>query len=365
MRQRAKKIFECFGGATKPDAILLDNGAQTDPAFLYATGFDEGEFHSCTAVLHSNGSVKLFAPKLEEQLAFSQAKKFGGIEVVTVQSGRDLVQSLKEDLKGCGLLGLNYAHLTHSSFRKISKQLGTKTVDASEAIRKARVVKDAEEIERISKACSVTTNTLKKLIDGGAIEKGVSENELAAEINYAFHKQGAREAFPSICAFGANSAVPHHPTGNSRLKTGDFVKLDFGCSWKKYCADFTRTMVFGKKSKKQERMLQVVAEAQDAALDEVGDGVIATKVHEAAAKVIDASEFRGKFIHSTGHSLGLEVHDGYSLSSENWKLETGAVLTVEPGVYVEGVGGVRIEDVVVVEKTGYRKLTSFVQLPEL
>ena len=160
-------------------------------------------------------------------------------------------------------------------------------------------------------------------------------------------------------AFGKNSAEPHYIAGNSKLARGDFVLMDFGAQYKRYRSDITRTYFCGEPSEKQRRMYEVVAEAQRRGLNAIRAGVKASEPHIAAAEYIDSTEFKGLFTHGLGHGLGLATHDGGGLNprAENVVLEEGMVLTVEPGVYVPGLGGVRIEDDIVVRKDGPEILT--------
>jgi len=186
------------------------------------------------------------------------------------------------------------------------------------------------------------------------------EYELAAEIDYLMQRNGAdKSAFDTISSFGKNSAEPHYTHGEVKLKKGDFVLCDFGACFRKYNSDITRTFIFGKASSMQKEMYKVVFESQRIGFEAIKANVKASVIHDAVYSFIQASKFKGHFIHSTGHSLGISVHDSNARFSSNSDilLEENMVFTVEPGVYIPGLGGVRIEDDVLIKSGGVELLT--------
>jgi Xaa-Pro dipeptidase len=186
------------------------------------------------------------------------------------------------------------------------------------------------------------------------------ENEAAAEVNYSMMKLGsAGTSFETNASFGPATAEPHYVPESRKLKKGHLALFDYGAVYQRYVSDITRTFVCSSPSPRQKRMYEVVLEAQLTAIDAIRSGARGKKVDRAAREVIDRSEFKGRFIHGTGHGIGLSVHDPGSISSRrDMVLEEGMVMTVEPGVYVKGEGGVRIEDDVLVTKSGCKILTS-------
>jgi Xaa-Pro aminopeptidase len=189
---------------------------------------------------------------------------------------------------------------------------------------------------------------------------GVSELEAANELEYFMRANGAEGlAFASIVASGPNSANPHAvPTGRL-LQRGDFVVLDFGARYRGYCSDMTRTVCLGEASAKQRRVYETVLAAHEAGKQAIAPGVAASSVHEAAAAVIAAAGFGDYFLHSLGHGVGLEVHEEPTLHPKSEAvLQEGNVVTVEPGIYLPGVGGVRIEDFGVVRAGGFESFTA-------
>ena len=231
-------------------------------------------------------------------------------------------------------------------------------MDVSDPIIDARNIKDEKEIEVMRKACDIASEVAENITD--FIEPGVKEYEIAAELSCRMKKMGATgDAFETISSSGPNTAEPHYTCGDREVQEGDFVLMDFGALFKQYRSDITRTYVVGEASEKQRRMYDTVLKAQQAALDMIRPGVEGPDVHNAAADVINSTEFEGSFIHGLGHSLGLSTHDGSGLSpSVDVTLEPGMVFTVEPGIYLPGYGGVRIEDDIVVTEDGFEYLTS-------
>ncbi len=188
----------------------------------------------------------------------------------------------------------------------------------------------------------------------------MSELELAAEMEYRMNRHGASgRSFATIVAFGPHSAEPHYAPAETKLKAGDSIVCDFGAYYRRYASDITRSFHFGRRDDEMKKVHETVLKAQQAALAVVRPGVPSKEVHLAAAKVIDDSPWKGRLTHGVGHSIGLVVHDGwaYGATAED-ALEVGMAITVEPGIYLPGHGGVRIEDDIVVTKNGYEFLTT-------
>jgi Xaa-Pro dipeptidase len=192
------------------------------------------------------------------------------------------------------------------------------------------------------------------------VAAGVKEYEVAAEIEYAMRKQGSSgTAFETIVASGSYSAFPHGGCSDREIRKGDLVVVDIGATYKFYRSDMTRTLVAGKPSEKQKKLYQIVKTAQDKAFEALKPNVKAKDVDAAARKIIADAGFGECFVHSLGHGVGLEVHEPPTLSPESKEvLAVGNVVTVEPGIYLVGYGGIRIEDTVLVQRSGAEKLTS-------
>ena len=171
---------------------------------------------------------------------------------------------------------------------------------------------------------------------------------------------GTGNAFDTIAAFGPYSAEPHHTPCDYRLKRGDAALFDFGSRFGRYCSDLTRTIFLGEPVEKLKRAYEIVLNAQEAGIERIRPGAKASEVDAAARELIDSTEFKGLFIHSFGHGIGMDVHQNIHVSPRSEHvLEEGNVISAEPGIYIPGVGGIRIEDTILVTKDGCRRLTSY------
>jgi Xaa-Pro aminopeptidase len=221
-----------------------------------------------------------------------------------------------------------------------------------------RVVKSAEEIERIRIASELAESVLLDVL--AEVREGISEMELAARIEYQFKRRGAGgPSFPTIALFGSRSSLPHGQPGPRELAPGDIVLIDMGCRRAGYCSDLTRTYSYATiPGTWFDEIYRVVFAAQQAALGQVRAGVRCRDVDAAARGIIDKAGYGKHFGHGLGHGVGIEVHESPRLNSESEAvLETGMVVTVEPGIYLPGQGGVRIEELVVVTEQGCEILT--------
>lgn len=231
-------------------------------------------------------------------------------------------------------------------------------VGDSDIVQKQRSVKDPEEIAVMRDAAVLISQVFEETLP--KITSGVTELDIAAEIEYTMKKLGASgPSFETIVAAGPHSAWAHAKPGSKRLKSGDLVVLDQGAILRSYCSDMTRTVFVGKAPKRVRKLYGAVLEAQQAAKAAISPGATAGDVDAAARGVLKRYRFDRLFTHSTGHGLGLEVHEMPRVGrGEATILQEGMVLTVEPGVYLEGVGGIRIEDDVVVTANGALDLTT-------
>lgn len=226
----------------------------------------------------------------------------------------------------------------------------------SELLVERVAVKDAAAIRALQTSQTLTDQVFTEILP--LIRPGVRERELAAEITYRHLRAGATEmAFPPIVATGANGARPHATPGEAKLKRGDLVTLDFGGVVDGYVADLTRTVAVGKPAAEQRQAYQAVLHAQEAALTEARAGITGRDLDAAARQSLTKAGYGDYFTHSLGHGIGLEVHEWPRLSRKNPKpLPKGAAMTIEPGIYVPGKFGVRIEDAIVLRSDGYDRL---------
>jgi Xaa-Pro dipeptidase len=358
LKERIKKIFNFL--EEKPDLILIKNPGEPfiEHNFFYVTGLEKGLFEGCATILYPDGNIDLIVSQLESQLAYNVKAN-----LKIYKNKQEYENILKESIEMTESIGLNYNGISFSDFLNIQKIFpDANFTNVSKSLMKARVIKDENEINLLKKAARTVDKVVEKIPE--IVHEGIREYELAAEIDYLMQKNGADKAgFETISSFGKNSSEPHYTHGETHLEYGDFVLCDFGACFKRYNSDITRTFIFGKANEKQKKMHKVVLDAQNIACQKIKSGVKGKDVHNLVDDFINNSEFKNRFIHSTGHSLGLAVHDGgVGLNAESDNiLEENMVLTVEPGIYIPGFGGVRIEDDVLVKKEGLEILTKSIR----
>ena len=256
-------------------------------------------------------------------------------------------------------IGIEAAHLTVADRAALAKSLCRKAlfVAAAPIVEQLRMIKDAAEIAGIRAACHLGAALFTRLT--AALRPGVSESEAAGQLEFEARKSGAEQmAFPTIIAAGARSALPHGRASNAALPASGFVVCDFGVILAGYCSDMTRTVHLGPAGSEARSNYNAVLEAQLAAINAVRPGNTAGEVDHAARKLLYNRKLGRFFTHSTGHGVGLEIHEAPRLAAgQKEVLRPGMVVTIEPGIYMAGKWGVRIEDTVVVTETGCEILT--------
>ena len=245
--------------------------------------------------------------------------------------------------------------------RRLGEPAGATLVRAGGIVERLREVKDAGEVALLRLACEAADAALTALVAGGGLRPGRTEREVGRELESLMLDNGADgRAFETIVATGANSAVPHHRPTGAELRAGDFVKIDFGALVGGYHSDMTRTFVLGAPAAWQREIYALVAEAQRAGRGALEVGAELREVDGAARAIIDAAGHADHFGHGLGHGVGLQIHEAPGIgSAATGTLRDGAVVTVEPGVYLPGRGGVRIEDTVLVTDRGPEVLSRY------
>jgi Xaa-Pro aminopeptidase len=263
-------------------------------------------------------------------------------------------------------LAVETATLPYSSYVRLTEYLdGVETVEVGDQLDRLRWVKLPQEVLWQRRAIEITDNAYEKLRT--LLKPGVTEREMANQIAISFLEQGADGwGFPPTVAFGSNSAKPHHEPGDRRLAVGDAIIIDIGATFSGYTADLTRTNWLGEPPAPLAEIYTIVQTAQDAALAAVRAGVPSSIVDAAARDIIVAAGYGEQFVHGLGHGIGVRIHDGPFLRGQNTDpLPANSILTIEPGIYIRGVGGVRIEDVVLVTDEGYELLSHATKRPRL
>lgn len=229
---------------------------------------------------------------------------------------------------------------------------------AQKAIDAPRRRKDSEELKTIAEAERIGDEAFSHILE--YIKPGMTEREIALELEIYMKRRGASElSFATIAASGERSAMPHGAASDKIVENGDFLTLDFGCVYKGYCSDMTRTVVIGRAEERQIKVYDTVLGAQLAALDGMKAGMRCSEIDAIARDYIAAAGYGDKFGHSLGHSVGIEIHESPNFSPKSKDvLEEGNVLSVEPGIYIEGFGGVRIEDLIAVKDGKIVNLTA-------
>ncbi len=256
------------------------------------------------------------------------------------------------------LLGVEAEHTSMAAQARLRQiASGIRVRGLSGLVESARMIKDEQELALLQAAVDLGASLLDVALK--TIRPGVREMEVAAELEYAARKSGASGmSFETIVASGVRSALPHGLASAARIPAKGFVVLDFGVILSGYCSDMTRTVHVGRCSRAGRALYEAVRQAQEAAVARVGPGVLCGEVDYAARRLLKSRRLDGYFSHSTGHGVGLEIHEPPRLGKgQTEPLRAGMVVTAEPGVYIPGEGGVRIEDMVAVTVTGHRVLT--------
>lgn len=338
--------------AAKIDALLVSSLANIE----YLTGFDGS--NGLLLIERGSDRMTLFT---DPRYTIHAGRVFPEGDVVTVRNQPSLAASamklaLRRKHKK---IGFERLHTRYADYQAMGEglPLGVELVATGGDIERQRMVKDAGELARIRSAVNLNSAAYEASIR--KVRVGMTELALAGEIDYQQRKRGASgPAFDTIVAFGERTALPHAHPGTAKLANDEIILIDAGARQDGYTSDMTRMLGLGRVSKRLRQLHGAVLDAQLAAIDSIRPGIMARKVDEVARKSLAKQRLDSFFVHSTGHGLGLEIHEGPGLrKKDKTKLEPGMVVTVEPGVYVEGTGGIRIEDTVLVTETGHEILT--------
>ncbi|MBB5252452.1 M24 family metallopeptidase [Sulfurisphaera ohwakuensis] len=326
----------------------------TSPASIfYLTGYDyiTTDIGNFVALIYCDGIATLIVPLLELYRAQDKVKEIDLVAYSTTLEGEKIIKgSLKDAILNFikeNKIGLDIQNTSSIFYNYFSK---FEIIDLSKDISIMRSVKDQEELELIKRAGDITTAAM-KIAQDKLTNSEISEKYLAGIIDMTMRTEGAEDyAFPSIVAFAENSAFPHHIPSDKVIKEGQNAVVDIGARYEKYCFDSTRTFLKGE-NYEIKKIYEIVLQAQLEAIDKVKEGVKASEVDLAARRVIEKAGYGKHFIHSTGHGVGIEVHEYPSISpTSDAELKENMVITIEPGIYLKNKFGIRIEDTVIVTK---------------
>ncbi len=360
---RLRRLFDSAG----PDNGTVDSLLVTTPANIrWLTGFTGSAGQLLVtrdrAVLTTDGRYRT---QSTEQLAEAGVGSDVEVSIGGVAAQRDALVAV---VGHAGRVGLEADNVTWSTQRSwVDLFDGTEVVPTRGVVEKLRVVKDAGEVTRMERAAAIADEALGSVLPllsavGAGRDRDLSEATFAAALDNAMRQRGAEEpAFETIVASGENSAKPHARPGGRLIRPGDPVVVDFGAVFDGYRSDMTRTFcVGGPPDGALAKVFEVVADSQRVGVGVVAPGLAAGDVDNACREVIATAGWADRFEHGTGHGVGLDIHEGPSVGPGSTAiLEAGTVVTVEPGVYLPGTGGVRIEDTLVVTEGGSRPLTLF------
>lgn len=318
---------------------------------MYAAEFDIAEGY---AIVAKNGARYYTDSRYIE----SAQKNIQGFEVIELSGGM-LIDSLNAAIREFGIttLGMEDAYLTVGECEFFRERLNAELVPMQAKINAFRASKEPWELERMIKAQEITDRAFTEVCT--RIREGMTEKELAAELIYCLYKNGGEGlSFDPIVVSGPNTSMPHGVPGDRKLCKGDFITMDFGVIYQGYCSDMTRTVALGYATEEMKKVYDTVLRAQLAGLAVSKAGVSGKTVDAAARDLITEAGYGEYFGHSYGHSLGLEIHEAPNCNTRNEEpLPLHAVCSAEPGIYLPGKFGVRIEDVVIFEADGCRNIT--------
>ena len=335
------------------DSLGIDGAlVYSDSNRNYLSGFTGNESF---AVITKKKAFFITDSRFTEQ-ALQQVKGF--VVQQYANSIYDFIKNLvcENNIKKLGIEEDYMNVLDYDSYKE--KLPEVEFVKLNHAIEKLRTVKDEIEIDKISKAAAIADKAFSHMLT--YIKPGMKESEVGLELEFYMRKLGATcLSFPSIIASGTRSSLPHGQASDKVLENGDFFTLDFGCVYDGYCSDMTRTVVIGKATEKQKEIYSIVLKANEEAMKGIKAGNVCSSIDKIARDVIKKNGYGDRFGHGLGHGVGMQIHEMPRLSpKDDSKLKAGMVVTDEPGIYIPGFGGVRIEDLVVVTEDGHKVLSN-------
>ncbi|PRS10196.1 Xaa-Pro dipeptidase [Bacillus atrophaeus] len=341
--EKLRNLFKQLG----IDGLLITSGTNLQ----YMTGFTGS---AGLAVISEERAAFITDFRYTEQ-AKAQVK---GFEII--EHGGSLIQTAADTINDFGIakLGFEQNSMTYGTYASYHAVVNSaELVPVAESVEKLRLIKSDEEIKILEEAAKIADDAFHHILT--FIKPGISEISVANELEFFMRSQGAdSSSFDMIVASGLRSSLPHGVASEKLIESGDFVTLDFGAYYKGYCSDITRTIAVGEPSDKLKDIYQIVFDAQALGVQHIKPGMTGKEADALTRDHITAKGYGQYFGHSTGHGLGMEVHESPGLSARSSAvLEPGMIVTVEPGIYIPETGGVRIEDDIVITENGCRTIT--------
>lgn len=337
LRGRIRKVQE------KLQELKLDGFLVTNPPNVrYLTGFS-----GSSAICLIGEDRKLFIT--DSRYKDQSHEEVRGLKILIAKDGIFEELEKQKIFRGMRRVGIEGNHLSYSEYQKFRKAFRhIRFVPHADVVESISLIKEKEEIDLIKAAAAISDKVFDKVLE--ILKPGIREIDVSAEISYYHKKFGAeRDAFEPIVASGPRGALPHGVASRKKIRKGELVTLDFGCSYGGYCCDITRTVAVGEPHRKLREVYEVVRDAQLRAIDAAQTGTTAKELDAVARSFITKKGYASFFGHSLGHGIGLQVHEPPRISwQSSYRLQAGNVITIEPGIYLPGLGGVRIEDDVVI-----------------
>lgn len=331
------------------DAVLITDEKNQ----RYATGF---AFTDGAVIVTKNNAYLITDSRYVEAAEKAVSER---VQVILFGQDKRLIPCIQEILQNEKIekLGAEEQKLSYQEYLSYQKTLELDLIPAQAVFLELRASKTEDELEYMRAAQKISERALEDVL--GIIRPGISEREIAAELNYRMMKYGAEgNSFDTISITGTKTSMPHGVPGDELVKDGDFVTMDFGCLKGGYCSDMTRTVAVGHVTDEMKKIYEIVLEAQLTGIENARAGITGYEIDKAARDVIANAGYGQYFGHSFGHSLGLDIHEApYAMPRSRVIMPEGAVISAEPGIYLPGRFGVRIEDVMILRKDGAEVIT--------
>lgn len=328
------------------DAAVILSGVNR----RYITGFQS----TAGMVVVTDSALEFYTDARYIEAAGSEMP---GVTVREIKAAGDYEKFAKEALEGAEAIGMEDATLSYASYTQYSQAFGDRVKPLGSLLVDLRAVKTEDELGRIIKAQRLSEKAFEEVLT--LIRPGITEREISAELVYRMMKYGAEKtSFDPIVIGGTRTSIPHGATSDYAIKNGDFILMDYGCRVEGYCSDMTRTVALGSATDDMRKVYGVVLDAQLAGIAKAAAGVSGRDIHNAGHQVIKDAGYGEYFTHSFSHGIGLEIHESprMSLQSEEG-IPAGAVISAEPGIYIPGRFGIRIEDMLFIREGGCDNLT--------